>query len=78
MPFMSRLGQGFDLMQVGNVLSLDRGEFDVMSNLARGYSARKHIGYVVDRVHQEGLKTEFHKATVSINPAFAMYNAADL
>jgi hypothetical protein len=78
-PFISRPGE--DLQEKMAWVCLDSAECDVMSHLARDYPAPQEgggRGTAAQRLLREGLRNEFHKTAVSINPSFARYTAEDL
>ncbi len=55
------------------VVPLDRGQRDVMDNMARDYPRRRKIGgqTVAEILESKAAKRAFHKAAVLINPSFA-------
>ena len=62
------------------VVPLDRGQRDVMDNMARDYPHRTKIGgqTVAEKLESKAAKRAFHKAAVLINPSFAELTCEDV
>jgi hypothetical protein len=67
-------------MPGNKVVPLDRGQRDVMDNMARDYPTRMKNGgqSVAERLASKAAKRAFHKAAVLINPSFAELTCEDV
>ena len=62
------------------LLTLDRGQHDVMGNLAHAYPTQAQYGGLnaAGRLRAQGVRTDFHNNVVGINPSFAMFSDKEL